>query len=62
MDETHKSKWTPTAIECYKKGCNCSICPIKNFIKSQNCQMKKTVFALVRKYGSPLLRNSVIDE
>lgn len=53
VDNLHRSKWTPAAIECYKKGCNCSICEIKNYIKSQSCQMKYVVIELVRVYGAP---------
>ncbi len=49
----HRSKWTPAAIECYQRGCNCSICPIKNFITSQKCQMKSVVIELVKVYGAP---------
>ena len=52
-DNLHRSKWTEEAINCYKRGCNCSICPIKNFITSQKCQMKRVVIELVKVYGAP---------
>lgn len=46
-------RWTPTAIECYERGCNCSTCPIQKYIKSQKCQMKNTVIELVKILGKP---------
>lgn len=46
-------RWTTTAIECYKRGCICSGCPMKDLIKSQKCQMKSSVIELVRLYGIP---------
>lgn len=46
-------RWTTTAIECYKRGCNCQGCLIKKLIKSQKCQMKSSVIELVRLYGIP---------
>ena len=52
VDATHRSKWTPTAIECYEIGCTCSKCVLYK-IMGKNCRMKQTVFALVKKYGKP---------
>ena len=46
-------KWTPSAVECYQRGCICSNCPIQEFIKSQKCQMKSAVIELVKKFGIP---------
>ena len=46
-------RWTPSAIECYQRGCICKDCPIKKFITSQKCQMKASVIELVRLYGIP---------
>ena len=46
-------RWTPSAVECYQRGCICSNCPIKELIKSQKCQMKASVIELVRLYGIP---------
>lgn len=46
-------RWTPSAIECYERGCVCRDCPIKEFIKSQKCQMKSSVIELVRVLGIP---------
>lgn len=46
-------RWTPSAIECYNRGCICSGCPMKDLIKSQKCQMKTSVLELVRKLGVP---------
>lgn len=46
-------RWTPSAIECYERGCICVNCPMKKFITSQKCQMKSSVIELVRLYGIP---------
>lgn len=46
-------RWTPSAVECYQRGCICSNCPIQEFIKSQKCQMKATVIELVKVLGKP---------
>lgn len=46
-------RWTTTAIECYKRGCNCQGCLMKKLIKSQKCKMKNTVIELVRILGAP---------
>lgn len=48
-------RWTPTALECYKRGCNCEGCFYKNFFTSasQKCQMKASVLELVRVLGTP---------
>ncbi len=48
-------RWTPTAIECYKRGCNCEGCFYKDFFSgsSHKCQMKAAVLELVRVIGTP---------
>lgn len=46
-------RWTPSAVECYQRGCICSNCPIREVIKSQKCQMKATVIELVKILGKP---------
>ena len=48
-------RWTQTAMECYKRGCNCDGCYYKDFFNgtSQRCQMKASVLELVRQYGAP---------
>lgn len=50
-------RWTPSAVECYQRGCICSNCPIQEFIKSQKCQMKAAVLELVKIHGIPTKRN-----
>ena len=56
------TRWTTTAIECYKRGCNCKGCFYKDFFSNskygenepkQKCQMKATVLELVRTQGIP---------
>ena len=44
-------RWTPTALECYKRGCNCEGCFYSG--SSQKCQMKASVLELVRVIGTP---------
>lgn len=54
--ETTSKNWTPTAIDCYNIGCNCSKCSIYKIFFSNSfnkCQMKNTVIELVRKLGKP---------
>jgi len=48
-------RWTDTAKECYKRGCNCEGCFYKDFFSgsSQKCQMKASVLELVRTIGTP---------
>ena len=48
-------RWTQTALECYKRGCNCEGCFYKDFFSSssQKCQMKASVLELVRVIGTP---------
>lgn len=56
-------RWTPSAKDCYFRGCVCSGCPIFEIIGNQ-CKMKRTVLNLVRKLGKPERRNLslVIEE
>lgn len=44
--------WTPSAIECYERGCNCKGCPIKAMIETK-CMMKSAVIEIVRNIGKP---------
>ena len=48
-------RWTPTAVECYKRGCNCEGCWYNEFFNGtyQKCQMKASVLELVRVMGAP---------
>ena len=54
--KTTSKIWTPTAIECYRLGCNCSKCNIYKIYFEDSlfkCKMKETVIELVRKTGTP---------
>jgi hypothetical protein len=54
--ETTSKVWTPTAIDCYKLGCRCSMCNLYKIYFSHGsfkCKMKETVIELVRKIGAP---------
>ena len=48
-------RWTPTALECYKRGCVCDGCFYSDFFSAtaQKCQMKAAVLELVRTIGAP---------
>jgi hypothetical protein len=48
-------RWTPTAIDCYKRGCICEGCFYNDFFSgaTQKCQMKAAVLELVRVIGTP---------
>ena len=48
-------RWTTTAIECYKRGCNCEGCFYNDFFTGsyQKCQMKASVLELVIVIGTP---------
>lgn len=49
-------RWTKTAIECYKRGCNCKGCYIPRLYfqqYQQACHAKIAVLATVRKFGIP---------
>jgi hypothetical protein len=57
--------WTPTAVDCYRIGCNCSKCNIyKLYFKDStyNCKMKDVVFELVRKFGVPTVEKGELSE
>lgn len=45
-------KWTQSAVDCYKLGCNCNKCNIP-LIMETPCQMKRVVITLVALYGVP---------
>lgn len=47
-----ESKWTESSMFCYRRGCNCEGCYIKDVLET-HCFMKKAVLALVKKYGAP---------
>ena len=45
-------RWTKSAIFCYKRGCNCRNCPIKEIVETK-CKMKYSVIKLVKNIGKP---------
>ena len=44
--------WTPTAEDCYNRGCVCEGCFMFKILHN-TCQMKSAVIDLVRKFGRP---------
>ena len=53
-DEVYAKCWTEDSIFCYKRGCNCSGCYMKNILESDICRLKTAVIELVRKFGAPV--------
>lgn len=51
--ETYVKKWTEGSIFCYRRGCNCAGCYMKELINSTSCKMKNAVIELVKRYGKP---------
>ena len=49
-------KWTESAKECYKIGCQCNKCSIPRTINSK-CNMKVIVLETVRRFGAPEICN-----
>ena len=45
------NRWTKTATECIKNHCVCGTCPMSDIV--HNCQAKRSVLDLVRKFGTP---------
>ena len=52
----YAAEWTEGSIYCYKRGCNCQGCYVKDVLET-HCRMKSAVFELVRKFGSPKEKN-----
>lgn len=52
MNNVYAAKWTEGSIFCYKRGCNCQGCYVKDILETR-CDMKRAVFELVRKFGKP---------
>lgn len=53
--------WTPQAIDCYNRGCNCSGCIMPKIMESE-CLMKITVIELIKKIGKPVDNVSKLPE
>lgn len=55
MNNVYAAHWTEGSVFCYRRGCNCQGCYIKELLESK-CLMKCAVLELVRKYGAPKLK------
>ena len=63
--ETISKRWTPTAIDCYKLGCNCPKCNLYRIYFASGdskCNMKYTVLNLVKNVGVPHDMESVDEK
>ena len=49
----YKRYWTEDAKNCYMRGCRCSGCYMRDLLESRPCDLKFTVWELVRKFGAP---------
>ena len=45
--------WTPSALDCYKINCECTVCPIAHRHYSFKCKMKEIVEVLLQTKGLP---------
>ena len=55
------TRWTTDAIICYKRGCVCTNCPMREIAPSINkCHMKAAVLELVRIHGIPKKNGSFV--
>lgn len=54
-------RWTRSAVDCYKIGCNCSRCNIP-LIMETPCKMKYSVLELVKKFGKPITTKGIIED
>lgn len=50
-------RWSPGAIDCYNRGCNCNGC-LTDQIMEQRCRMKYAVIELVKTLGPPKIYNT----
>ena len=50
--DSYARSWTRGAVECYERGCVCQGCLLYEQL-GKKCQMKRSVFELVRKFGAP---------
>lgn len=48
----YASTWTEGSKFCYRRGCNCQGCYVKDIVET-HCLMKHTVMELVKKFGAP---------
>lgn len=49
-------KWNQTAIDCFNKKCNCSICHLNKIyfeVRNIKCQMKYYVIEMLKLFGKP---------
>lgn len=49
-------RWSKGAKECYKIGCNCSICEVVPSWFKERCRMRGSVIELVRVLEKPFER------
>lgn len=53
MEYRQKRKWTESARDCYKIGCDCNKCYLPRLYPELDCKMKEEVAWLLEKYGEP---------
>lgn len=54
--DVEPKKWTMGAKFCYRRGCTCQGCYVKDIMET-GCFMKMAVFKLVQKFGAPTEEN-----
>ena len=50
---TYAQKWTEDAKFCYERGCTCTGCYMRELLESTECNLKRAVLILVKKFGKP---------
>lgn len=53
MSDSITQNWTEQAIECYRIGCDCTQCSLRNGNYSFICQMPKVIDILLQTAGEP---------
>lgn len=53
ISDSITQNWTEQALECYKLGCDCSLCSISKGKYSFACQMPKVLDVLIKSTGKP---------
>jgi len=55
--ENNYNSWTPSAIECYERQCECYGCSYSRL--ESGCEMKTSVLTLKKRFGIPKIDNEL---
>lgn len=51
-------KWTPQAIHCYERNCNCKGCIISLSMETP-CKMKLLIPSIIKQFGYPIIEDNI---